>query len=106
MLINIPIDGGHPNHEFSIELAGEVFLLQFQFNFRDQRWSMTVKMEDSTILVAGVVMLTNWPLLDRFKDVRLPKGTFWVIDETGLNSEPSENSFGTTHFLAFETEEE
>lgn len=101
MILEIPIDSQQTDHEFSIELERVVYLLRFQFNFRANRWTMTVKAENGDVLVAGVPLVVNWPLLNRFRKTDLPPGTFFVMDSSGNDSEPTELSFGSTHKLLY-----
>lgn len=100
-ILKIPIDPIQFDHEFSIELDKVIFLLRFKYNSRADRWTFDVKAEDGTMLAAGVSLVTNLPLLLRFKDVRLPLGDFFLVDKTGANEEPRENSFEDTHELLY-----
>lgn len=100
-MLQIPIDGNHPDHQFFIDLEGTVYLMHFKLNDRSKRWTMDIKLEDGTLLVAGIPLIVNWPLIRRFKDSRLPPGEFYVVNETGGTEEPREDSFLETHVLIY-----
>lgn len=102
MIREIPIDITQPDHNFTVDLEGTVFNLQFRLNSRTSRWHMDVRTEAGVEIVSGIPLVLNYPLLGRFKDVRLPLGEFYVLDNTGANQEPNDEAFGSTHSLVYE----
>jgi hypothetical protein len=97
----IPVTNSNIDHQFSMELERVVYVFRIKWNFRAERWVMDLLAEDSTPLLTGLPLVTSWPLLAKFNDIRLPPGELFVFDSTNLNSEPGEESFGVTHFLLY-----
>lgn len=100
-VLNIPIDPNQPNHEFSIELDGVVYLMNFRKNFRSLRWVLTLKKEDGTVLVSGVPLVTGISILKQYPADDMPPGDLYVDDTTANNTEPGEEGFGNTHQLVY-----
>ncbi len=99
--LEIPIDVNQPDHVFSIDLDKKIYLLRFMYNYRGERWTMTISDEAGTVLVAGIALVLNASLLSRFTNESLPPGTFFVLDTSGENAEPTEKSFEQTHTLIY-----
>lgn len=98
----IPIRSDIPSYQFQITLEGVVYTMRFYFNTRLDRWIMDVSNVDGELIVAGIPLLVNLPLLDRFRDERLPPGRFILIDETGENRNPSRDSMGDDYKLLYQ----
>lgn len=66
-----------------VELDGTNFLLEFAWNGRLRAWTVGVLTQEGDPLVEGVTVVTNRPLLKRFKsDPRMPAGDLLAFDAT------------------------
>lgn len=101
-LIQIPFDPQQPDHVFSLELELVVYQFHFRLNARSNRWTMSILTEDGVLIAGGIPLVVSWPLTQRFRREELPPGEFYVLDLTGNNQEPGENSFGDTHALLYQ----
>lgn len=101
MWLEIPIVNSLIDQEFYITLDRVPVLLRFTWNFRSKRWVMDIKQSQGAVIVAGIAMVTNFPLTEAYKDTRLPPGDFVLIDNTGMNEEAGEESLSATHYLLY-----
>lgn len=93
--LKIPVRTDIPAYDFSLTLEGVVYFFNFEWNERGQFWSMDILDQDQNHLVAGVRMTVNVDLLGRFKNAKLPKGVFVLLDSSGKNQDPKVDNFGT-----------
>ena len=91
----IPVTSDPQAYEFTITLDGTPYLLRFYFNRRRGTWHFSIKTQDGVDIVNGIPIFVNWPVLDRFKDTRLPPGTFLAVDSTSQGLDPGQEDFGT-----------
>ena len=99
--VKLPVRADLPAYEFELELEGRVFFFSFNWNARVGRWFMTIKDQAQVAIVSGVKLLTGWPLLERFQDVRLPLGTLFVIDSANEGQDPQIDTLGGRHILMY-----
>ena len=52
-------------------------------------------------ILYGRKLLADWPLFDRFADIRLPAGQTLVVDLDGTRADPARTSLGGRAVLAF-----
>lgn len=81
--LTIPVRSDLQAYSFTIELDGAVYLLRFRYNTRLARWIMDIAGTDGVNVVAGVPLLTNCDLIDRYTMRGLPPGKFLAYDESG-----------------------
>jgi hypothetical protein len=91
----LPVTSDPQAYTFQITLDGTPYNVRFHYNRRRETWHMSIATQDNIDLVNGVPIFVNWPILDRFKDTRLPPGTFMAIDTTGETIDPGQDDFGT-----------
>ena len=77
-----------PFYTMSTTLDGSDFLFEFRYNQREDAWYFDVALTDGTVLVRGVKVICNKPLLQRFADSRLPKGTLIAWPNTNTRKAP------------------
>lgn len=75
MAVIIPIKD-NPNHTLLIELGSKIFKLHFKYNVIAGFWSMDIYTEDDSILIYGVKIVANYPLLFYHKNSAFPSGDF------------------------------
>lgn len=104
-ILEIPIRSDLPAYNFQINLEGTVFTLHFRYNSRSERWFMDINDTDDEQIVVGIPLLYGLPLVDRYKDERLPLGRFIIVDETGEERNPTRDGFGTDFKLLYQESE-
>ena len=82
-LYELPTRYDLPDYEYSIELDGEVYLLEYYFNQRDDRWFLSIKQEDGTYILAGLPVISGWLLTERFQMEEKPAGDVLPMDFEG-----------------------
>jgi hypothetical protein len=101
-LVTIPVGNDLPWYYFAIGLAGVQYTLRFRFNTRMSRWVMDIADAENNDLLTSLPLLIGRNLAGQYSSIpNLPAGTFFVVDETGQNSQPTRYSFGTTHTLYY-----
>lgn len=101
-IVSVPVKFLSPDFTYQIDLDLVVYTLRFCLNERTGRYSMTISTEAGVEIIAGVAVVTNWVLLNRFKDARLPPGILFTCDMTGGTDEPNETNLGDTILLCYQ----
>ena len=76
MAIIIPIRD-NPNHTFTIELEAVIYKLGFLYNTVGDFWVLDIWDEDDVLLIAGIRIVANYPLLFSHVNSTLPPGDFY-----------------------------
>jgi len=76
MAVIIPIKN-NPNHTLVIELESIIYKLGFQYNVQGAFWAMTIWDENDSVIIAGIKIVANYPLLFSYKKSSLPDGDFY-----------------------------
>jgi hypothetical protein len=90
-----------PFYDFSIPLDGVTFRLEFHWNDRDSAWYFAIFDAVDEPLLSGRKVVLGIPLINRFRDPRLPAGDITAIDTTGMNTEPGLTDLGTRVHLLY-----
>lgn len=77
-----------PLYTQRITLDGIEYLFRFDWSDREQRWYLTISDIDEKELASGIKIIANWPLLRRFVNPALPRGTLMAADLSPQNGEP------------------
>lgn len=93
--LEIPVVSDPQAYEFEITLDGTPYRLAFYFNKRRGTWHMSVRTQNEEDIVVGLPIFVGYPVLDRFRDTRLPPGTFLPIDTGNGSLDPTQDDFGT-----------
>lgn len=86
--LEIPIPSDTPLFSQRIALDGQEYLLQFDWNDREQRWYMSLLDIDEKPLAMGMKIVANVPILRRFTLPSLPPGDLIAIDLSNQFGEP------------------
>lgn len=71
------------NYRQRVELDGVTFLLDLRWNARLEAWQLSLFTAEEVALVQGVTVVTNRPLLRRFRArAGMPAGDFFAFDQT------------------------
>jgi len=108
MPFEVPVASLNAQSTQTVALDGVVYRLVFTFSTRRLAWDMTIGQQDGTVLVAGIKLLPNIDLLNRHKNVLLPKGRLYAVDvEEGSDAtRPDKNQLGTKLRILYFTEAE
>lgn len=93
-VIVMPTRQDVPHYTFEIDLDGRTFGFEFLWNGRSGAWYFTVSDAVGTVLLAGRKVVLGFPLLNRFRDPRLPAGDLGAIDTSGQDLEAGLNDLG------------
>ena len=97
--IPIPTQGGAAYPLFSIRtvLDGQSYGLTFYYCAREDRWYLTIRDINEAVLVAGLKLIANWPLLRRCQHVPgIPRGNLTCVDYSAQGGEsPGLSDLGT-----------
>lgn len=95
-LLSIPARNDIPWYQMKISLSNVLYVLQFRYNTRMQRWAFDIlDSSGTTILLAGIFLLVDRDLMSRFVSNLLPSGNIFCADVVG-SDQPTRFSFGTT----------
>lgn len=94
MIVEIPIRSDLDWYSLTAALDGADYRLAIWWNTRDERWYLSVSESDGTLIVAGVPMVVDYPLLDRFAHEDLPTGVLMALDTSGEGAEAGQEDLG------------
>ena len=99
-MLNIPIPAGVGSFDQRLDLDGVSFVLSLKWNARANEgagtWLLSLALPDGTPLADGVTVVSDWPLLHRYKaDPRMPAGDFLALDLTRTVPAPGLADLGT-----------
>lgn len=106
MSVQLPIRQEGPHFRFVTELDGVAFSFEFRWNDRESAWFMTIGDGEGTPIVAGVRVISSFPLLTRFTDERLPAGFLYAIDSQARDADPDFEGLGRRVQLVYFTRAE
>jgi len=71
-----------PRYLYNIPLDGDIFVLYFHWNSRENFWYMDIlKSDGTTNILTGIKLVPNYRLLKQYKAIDgLPKGDFVLYD--------------------------
>jgi len=83
-----------PFYTQTTALDGVEYVLEFRYNQREDAWYFSISLPNGTLLAAGIKVICNIPLLRKWVDTRLPKGTLAALSKTKDTSPPGLNELG------------
>jgi hypothetical protein len=75
-------------------LDGSDYLLEFRFNTREGVWYLQISLTDGTLLATGIKLVSNWPLLQKFADPRMPPGELMALAQGPDDSPAGQEELG------------
>lgn len=88
LIQKIPLQPNTTDQLVSVELDGNPYILRVLWNERFGYFSLSVLTADESVILENIKMVKNYPLIGRFKDVRLPFGELYFIQEKGNAARP------------------
>ena len=95
ILEEIPLLPDTTDQLLSVVLSGNPYTLRVLWNENYGYFSLSVLERDGSVILENIKMVKNYPLVSRFRDVRLPVGELFFIDNRGRNVRPVYESIGT-----------
>lgn len=89
------------SYDQRVVLDGREYLLGFQWNQREECWSMSISDQGGAAIVYGIKVVANAPLLRRLTDRRAPPGEMFAMDRSGTGRDPGLRDFGTRVLLVY-----
>lgn len=102
-MIDLPIIQEGPHFRFVTELEGLAYSFEFRWNDREEAWFLTVGDGEGNPLAAGVRVVVNFPLLNRFRNPALPPGFLIAVDTEATERDPGFEDLGRRVVLTYAT---
>lgn len=88
ILERVPLYPDTPLYSMRVTLSGREFLLQFDYNGRQDRWFFHLSTGDGTRVASGMKVVSNWDVLRKCVHPLRPKGHLFFFDTTRDDAEP------------------
>lgn len=88
LIQKIPLLSETTDQLVSVELDGNPYILRVLWNERFGYFSLSVNAADDTPILTNVKMVKNYPLIGRFKNILLPAGDIYFVQEKGSADRP------------------
>lgn len=75
-------------------LDGSVYIVTYQYNQREGRWTLDLADVDGVAIVSGVALVPAWGLLDLVTDARRPPGSLMLLGPSGDSTIPGLSELG------------
>lgn len=100
-LLKLPLIAETSDQLLHVDIDNRPFVLRVMWNERFGYFSLSVLEADKTPIVQNIKMVTNYPLVKRFADVRLPRGDLYFVQDSGKTKRPEYSDLGTTFSLYY-----
>ena len=84
----IPLLPATTDQEVYVELDGNPYILRVLWNERFQYFALTVSTADNAPILKNIKLVKNYPVTERFRDLRLPFGDFYLVQDKGNAARP------------------
>ena len=106
-MIVIPTTADFPHFRQVVSLNGVTYRLEFVYNGRDASWCMSVYAAGGDVLVSGVRVRADYPLMRQYVSAELPDGVMFCVDVEAARREPGRDDLIDGKFpLVFATSQE
>lgn len=79
-----------PFQKQNVNLDGVEFILSLAYNQREERWYLSIADDEGALLIGGLKLQANWPLLWRHRyNTKLPLGEIMACDTTPDGEPPT-----------------
>lgn len=100
-MLLLPVAPGLARYTFQCELDKATYKFSLEWNDRDSGWYMSIADVNGVPLLSGRRIVLNYPLINVYRDTRLPLGNIMAFDSTGLDVEPGYADLGDRVYLAY-----
>lgn len=110
LLQKIPVLPGLTDQLVSVDLGVNPYVLRVLWNERFQYFSLSVMTADKESILTNAKMVKNSPITAQFRDLKLPVGNLYLVQESGdpianVNYDSLGLNFGLYYFEADEGED-
>lgn len=99
----IPLDSTYDHFNFTVELDGTVYGMEFKFNPRDNAWYFDMTDTLGNLLVGSIPAIIGWPVLRQYLyNQNLPQGILYFIDQSGVDAVPGRFDLGQRVLMIYE----
>lgn len=89
MALTIALAPGLPSYRQRTVLDGVEYVLDLRWSQREARWYLDLRSSSGALLVGGIKLVVNWPLLYRFRGIAgLPPGELMAADVRPTPTDP------------------
>lgn len=85
----------------TVTLDNKLYQLYFDWNVRDEHWSMTIRDKNENVLVAGIKIIADYELISMYRYLDIPQGYLVAADTSGQGLDPGFDDFGTRVLLMY-----
>lgn len=94
LIQKIPLLTETTDQRLTVELDGNPYILRVLWNERYGYFSLSINTIDDDPILTNIKMVKNYNLTSRFKDVRLPFGGLYFVQEKGNATLPGYADIG------------
>jgi uncharacterized protein DUF6983 len=91
----------YPDVQQKSELDGVTYVMRLRWNERAESWHLDLSTLDDEPIASGVRLVPSFPLLRRNQHPARPPGELYLLDNKGLDEEPTLEEFGTRFILVY-----
>jgi len=106
MALVLPTRTDLARYSFDVELDGVTFTFSFEWNDRDSGWYFSISDVNAVPLLSGRRVVLDYPLINIYRDIRLPAGSLVAIDTSSKDEEPGLTDLGERVKLIYLTRAE
>lgn len=99
----LPFTSSLAKERFRTTLDDTTYEFLYRFNFRTQRWTMTIRDDAGNDLLTGIPIICNSLLLKNYQyNLNLPQGKLIAINLVEDGIPPTRETLGTDVIVAYE----
>ncbi len=93
-LITIPTDTKLIFWTQTTTLDGIDYVLEFRYNTREATYYLSISLTDQTVLAQGIKLVSDFPLLQAYADIRMPPGELVAMAFGSNDANPAIGELG------------
>lgn len=106
MPVTIPCRSDLTHYDMHLVLDNTNYVLEFQWNFRESSWYMSVLTETGDYIQSNIKIVVEFSLGARTVDNRWPPGRFVALDTASTLTNPGQTDLGDRVQLIYFSEAE
>lgn len=100
-MIKIPLLPETSDQTVTIELSGNPYILRVMWNELGGYFSLSVNEVDDTPILTNIKMVKNYSLTSKYKNTKLPAGSFYFLQERSGIQRPGYSDLGVNFNLYY-----
>jgi hypothetical protein len=107
MPVTIPTTSNASAYKQRLTLDNEAYEFKFEWNIRDESWTMSIFTDDGTQLAAGIKLTVNFALSNRYKYIEnFLQGEIIAVDMSNTGTRIGRDDLGSRVLLMYFTPDE